>query len=333
MKRILYNISQLLKLIYVPFRSRDYLKKGCYKYNSTATILYPTNADNRIAKKLPNVFGEVNSSGNIFRELFTDIFRFVKLLKSKKFNGDFMIISSSEEEYKFFDIESGQLLTYYKNNDKFKRVCQLRREWAHYFRTIPFIASDFESTHVEPIIDSIDFDSIKAFNQIRNDYAEYYKTINLEKLQLYSVEHDILEDFSRLWTNENISNEIIKLITQTPIPICVTHGDLWKSNILYNGKAFYYLDFEQVAPRFYVFDLLMYMLSDALLLNNKHLLKQFFEGEYDQYFLEVSKVMNCTFDVTKKEIYYALVVFELYKTRWRESGNSHLVRDCADLIR
>lgn len=333
MKRLLYNIIQLLKLIYIPFGARDYLKKGCYKYNSTATILYPANADNRITKKLPNVFGEVNNSSNRFRKLFTDIFRFFKLLKSNKFNGNFMVISSSEEEFKFFDIEKGQLLTYYKSKDKFKRVCQLRREWAQYFRTIPFSANDFECTHVEPIIDSIDFDSIKAFNQIRNDYADYYKSINSANLQLYSVEQDILEDFSRLWPNENISNEIIKLITQTPIPICVNHGDLWKSNILYNGNVFYYLDFEQVALRFYVFDLLMYMLSDALLLHNNYLLKQFLEGLYDQYFLYVAEVMNSTFDVTKKEIYYALVVFELYKTRWRESGNSHLVRDCADLIR
>ena len=92
----------------------------------------------------------------------------------------------------------------------------------------------------------------------------------------------------------------------------VCHGDLYRNNLLFDGKEFYYIDFELLKDHVFYFDVLNYLMCEYLMFNNGEMLNDYLDGVYDGYLEELFAVNGCKYDPKKKKIYFFTVLFEYY---------------------
>lgn len=329
--RVLNNLKKCFHLTILPFRFSKYLKRGLYKYNTSTTILFHR-TEKGIDNEWPMVFGSIDSNGNIFRRVFSKLFIFLNTSSNKLFYGDYMVISSSETEYKFFDHTDNRILTYYSDTSKLKFVYENRLEWSRWINTVDCCADIENHTLTERMITTVHFSSARAFEQILYDYSKYLEGYKKSVNSFYSIEENHLELFCNLWNDKSLYKKLIAFTKETPIPLFKTHGDLWRSNVLYDGKQFFYIDFEQTAQRIYFYDIFMYILSDAFILKDNMLLEKFVLGDFDNYLMTVSKHVNYNYNVSKKYLYLSLFVFEWFNNRWYGTPDEKLVSEVSKIV-
>ena len=319
----------MFQLSLSPFKFRKYLKKGLYKYNVATTILfrYPVEYNN-----VPTVFGNIETNKNILRILFSKLFFYRNNFTKQVFNGDYMIVSSSESEFKFFDIDKKRILTYYSDESKLNFVSKQRIEWSKWLRTVEFTVDLANKTLIEPLISTTNYKTEDAFAQIQKDYLKYIVDASNDMRSYYSIDKQRLDSFCNLWNDKDLYDSIIKFIADNPIPVLNTHGDLWRANILFDGQYYYYIDFEQAAPRLFFYDIFMYILSDAFILKDNLLFKDFLEGKFDDYLQLISQKLNYQFIASQKYYYLALFSFEWYCNRWYGTQDSNLVVEVSNLV-
>lgn len=328
--RILYNIKRCIQLACLPLKMGKYLKHGVYKYNTSVTILYPVK---NLRHKNPQVFGAIEENGNIFRKLFSKLYCYINCFSKSEFKGDYMVVTSSEREFKFFNHQENLLLTNYSSLEKLEFVYQQRTYWAEWFPTVSCTKDTREKTILEPLVNTKPFQSDCAFRQLLNDYAKYLKESSRGKaIEYYKPNYSYLNKFCALWGDTSFRTNLQQFLEDNPVPLFRTHGDLWKSNMLFDGEKFYYIDFEQTGERPFFYDIFMYFVSDAFVLHDRYLLNKFISGEFDVLIRQISESLNYKFDNTKRRLYLSLFVFELFCNRWIGTKDENMVTAVYDLI-
>lgn len=328
--RVLYNIKRCIQLACLPLKMGKYLNHGVYKYNTSATILSPVTY---LRHNKPQVFGAIEENGNILRKLFSRLYCYINCLSRNEFKGDYMVITSSEQEYKFFNLKENLLLTNYLSIEKLEHVYKQRTYWAEWLPTVSCTKDIGKKIILEPLVETCPFQSDRAFSQIMVDYENYFKESSRGKeLSYYKPNCASLNKFCSLWKDTSFRTDFLQFVEANPIPLYRTHGDLWKSNLLFDGEYFYYIDFEQSDDRPFFYDIFMYIVSDAFVLHDNTLLNKYISGEFDDFLRQISENLNYKYDNTKRRLYVSLFVFELFCNRWIGTKDENLVEEAYDLI-
>ena len=274
-----------VKLLFlIPRRYADYLIDGEYRWNVSATVLFSDKEADVVNDELSAIFLNISTTKNVLRELFCKWVRFRIKKNPKVFWGQFLSISSSAKELRIFDLRSRKLLTVFEDTKRASKLLKQRDYWNMYIPTVKYSIYN-ASTIIEPLLKKISFSSLEVFPTILSIYTNYYEAINNGDLEFCHID---VEDEMNM----------------CKLPILMTHGDLWKSNVIYDGEKVYIIDFEHSKNRVFYYDLFTYMLMDFAFFNDLSIWQNYLSGVYDQAFSRAFSALGVVYYPCYKIKYY-----------------------------
>lgn len=229
----------------------------------------------------------------------------------KLFHATEIIISSSQTEVKLFDYDSNLVLTRHKSPQRLMELEKNKNFFTKFFSVPLTLNINLEKIClVEEYIPHINYDIEIAFNHLCELLMNY--------LSAYDNECSINRDyetqkgiFSKRFGNSPLLNEPEGSIMKQ------THGDLWSSNVFFDGQRYYITDFERVGRRFFLFDFFFFIFSEYQLNKNIKLVNNFFSGMYDDYLMRLFHTMGLTYAINKRPCYFLAFLVSLVYERWQ----------------
>lgn len=128
-----------------------------------------------------------------------------------------------------------------------------------------------------------------------------------------------------------ICNGINKNIKNIKFPFIKLHGDLWTSNLLIDMKdnTIKYIDFEHSKNFVFFYDVLFIFWGESWLYNTHKLTYEFLIGTYDNYFIDIYKLLDLEFDEKCKIDYLNIFFLDQYNARWlnvNENGKQNILQ-------
>lgn len=329
-----HTVKDTVRIYSAARRYSSYLSPGKYKVNNTKTIIYHVGLEDEVLNEGSLAYAnELLKKKMNFTDRMVSKFLCIRINSGKKsFNGQLLMFTSSGKEVKLFDYERGKIVTVYDKKEKAERVQKNRTYWANYF---PVVASEPEingTLLTEKLINKQPYDSEAAFLVVFRSYIDYLKA--QKSNNLFSKGRFDSESMNRfLYILEIGSEDCESLRTLlNEAPFCVTHGDLWTSNIVYDGETYFHIDFENMGVRVFFFDILMYAFSDYYLNKNELLLSNFFNGDYDALMEELFSAAGCTYQKSDRLMYLKAVLFFLFSERWDNHMSEKVMDDMRSLL-
>lgn len=330
-QRLIDNFRRCVFLTVLPIKSRRYFERGIYRYNESASALYKSIGESTASKSQRTVlFAHQSSSKNIFRRLFSIAYRFIHCGNSSSFEGQLMVISSSEKEYKFFDFVKGRLLTVYSDRTRFYSIIENRGLWSRIL-SVP----DYEIDETEYTIN----ECLLSPNYLHVE--DYFKAICRDECLLvsesYCPQDNLLTEkhicaFLKRIRRESYAPAVISFVHSSSYKLSLTHGDLWRSNLIWSNRQLYYLDYEQIGERFFLYDIMMFIFSEAFFLNNTKMLSDYLNGRFDSSIKSVFDEAHSDFNVINREVYLLTFLTILYYERWAKLEDQSMVPRVAFLL-
>jgi thiamine kinase-like enzyme len=256
------------------------LKKGWYINAPTCDYIYRIGSHKHFDKV---TFTNLSSKKtNATRKLLLKL-----LIYSNKREGNFggteIIISSSNTEYKVFNEREKKLLTYFIIPQKMRLIIKNKNYFSSFFNVPRTIFIDKTRQIIEEeYIEHQDIDNSKALNSILWQYVEFFRNVTCSKVVNNSLD---FHSFSNRFGNSKLYSAI------SEYPLVVTHGDLWSSNVIYDGDKYYITDFERVGTRFFLFDFFCFICNEYIIKGDDSLIYSYFNGTFDTQLSEILKLV------------------------------------------
>lgn len=323
---------------------KDDLKEGKYKVTSIAqkkVAFIQNNRTNNFIKKISNAnYVEIpNMQQKIVHKLkrVTD-FILIKRIKIKNnhksyFNGE-IIMLTRENQVKIFDLHNLQVKTYL-SDVAFVKAFEDFKSFSDYFN-MTYIKFDEENLSViEELIDYKSFENwTKAeFNNlikyIYTSHIKYAQSLN-GKLKRTKKLEELIKDLKKVVKN----NELITLIENQfkdedlyeLWPEVKVHGDFTTNNILLKDDLFYIIDWEDSKEYIFFYDILNMLFVNLLYQDDFTLLKRFFDGDFDFYFINWFQEYGKDYNPKKKMVYFTMFLCERI-TKFEVKKNSNTLNN------
>lgn len=287
-----------------------YLLNGVYKNTPSFDCIYKKDILPRVGKYTFTATDEKPLSVKIALRLFNVLFKYTINSSKKVFGGTEVIISSSLSEYKAFDYEKRRVLTVYKSVDKMEKVENYKQLFSEIYNVPTTYTFCREKSYViEDLVCHSYFDPICVVQTIAEGICSVIEKYGYEKRN-YEFFKTRVDHFSKRFGESNI-------LYDDSLIICYTHGDLWSSNVIYNGEHYFVTDFELADSRFFLYDFFLFIFSEWLLKNDSRLLDCYFSGEYDSLLHKIFQTAKVNFDKHKKQIYIMTFLVSITYERWQ----------------
>lgn len=317
LKRIKNNLLVLRRLIGLPKYVYSFLEGGTYQYNEPCTLLYNVKYKREASSLLENLFEKNHPNKNIFRKLFALLYRKHVNKANSHFNGSLLLMTSSGHEYKVFNFKKKEVLTIFDDEEKCKRVYNNREIWSKNFKTVEFEIYKDKNAIVEKLLTRVPCDSPNCFSQLLGDYGNYLP--EAKHFPVGSFEDADLLHFCKSIGRESDFNKLYEYIHSDEFVSCIVHGDLWYSNVMMTENGMYYLDFENICPRIFYYDLIFFIVGDFVFRKNAFLLEAFRNGIYDQVFDALFKAVGVEYNPDMQTLYIESVFYLLYLEKWKNT--------------
>ncbi len=139
-------------------------------------------------------------------------------------SGGSAIIGSANKTIRLIDSERREVLTYFTSRDHQTSVTKKRRLFANHFTTPRMLECTIDGATIEQYITDDHIPTEAVFRRVLVDYERFYTSLKRRGGQVLS------------------------------------HGDLWSGNIVVSRGTQYYIDFETVGERHYLFDIFHYII-------------------------------------------------------------------------
>ena len=300
-------------------RCQNYIISGIYRMNPSLTIIYNNTSTVERGEIQQYLFGNQSESNYIFKILTKLVFRYVRN-NGERFSGQVITISTNEKDYKVFDYSSSTLLTVFDSPTSLKDVYTKRMKWGEHFPVIESELIGDDNALQEVIFYNVPFNHLEMFSTVVNDYITYFEKACFD---ISYITEDDLKLFNRFRVDFDISCCFEReQLVEKKIKRCITHGDLWCSNILSDNILHYYIDFENVGLRVFYYDIIMYMFSEELILCNSQLLSKYFDGSYDCIMEQLFNAAGEVYYKESKDLYFLTFLYTLYSDRWKGTQSS-----------
>ena len=302
MKRIKEQIKHLEK----------FLKGGRFFPNNSKT-LWAKNSEyfqyeNRYILK--ELMFKTDRASKLNSLLFSNGYRVQYSKKgSKVFNGDALMLSRIPGEGKIIDYEKGLILSFFPTERRMNDILLKRQMWESLGYNIVQMISKGKDYFVESYIVKHSFDTKEAIEFIMQD-SLIRQSRNDDRV-VYKVSKETLTKIRKVFC-DNVYQGIDLFVNTNEYVKRTCHGDLYRNNLIYDGRQFYYIDFELTGPYVFFFDIIYFMWFEYYRYGDESYIRKYFNGEYDSYFEQLFYINGCKFEGEKKNSYYGITLFEYF---------------------
>lgn len=286
------------------------LKNGVYRFNSTFDKVYMNHSKNIIT------FSE---KGQPWKKRFLNLIRkliyfrgFIIKSEEKKFDGLELVIPSSKYGYKIFSDNS--VMTLYFDEVLNKKNCENKKKIEKMFNT-PDTIEVSKNYIVEKKIAFNDFD--------KNTAVSYLLSSSSADAHTDSITYNCLDKEKA----EFIKNLFSSLDYLSNVTIATQHCDMWSGNLLYDGKKFYVIDYENVSQKYFLYDFFTFIYSEYYINRDISLLDNYFNGNYNDDLLGYSNRFNVDFDFDKLKSYFVTFLVIFFIDRFSGLKNKSIIKE------
>lgn len=295
-------------------RCQLYLMPGTYRLSLSEDVAYHSRTSSLLSGL---TFSSRNKNGLLktVAKSLINIFVRQEIQQCNKcvFQGSEVVLTSSRKEYKIFDYINREVVTLLSDIEKQGKIEENKSFFSKYFnvpQTIEYIPNIYYQK--EKLIMHVPFNKEDAFVDVLHKYL-YYCTSNnfIQNEERYWKERRFV--FSERFGDSDLLMELEKF------PIIYTHGDLWSSNVIYDGTSFYITDFERGYSRFFGYDLMTFLCSEWIINNDNSLIDKFLSGKWDLPFKKITHLYSLSFDGRMKELLLLAFIVTIFFERWRDT--------------
>ncbi len=306
-----------------------FLESGVWRADKSLMVFYRKGFKKYAKKEKKNIFWAKlidkgsDLSTRLARRLFAIFYKSNLFSGENFFNGQLIIISSARRTIRFVNIDEKKLLTKYSNKETMEKYNNNRSLWHEHFSTVPLYEVNYDLLYtIEKYIIKKFCSAKKKFNFIIHDYIKksYNLDFYIENKRLNEKEKEYILQSCRKISIEKDGLMAIKIIESSDYKKCITHGDISTNNIIYDGKEFYYIDFENISKRIFFYDILGY-LCKAKINDNCSAIENYLRGKYDSEFKKFFSKYGVDFCEDYRRAY--IVVFALEDTKFDDREISH----------
>lgn len=310
---------KIKKLDNILGRCQLYLMPGTYRLSLSEDVVYNTRTSSSLSRLTFSSKHKVGFISNLANHI-VNVFVTKTLIHEIKtnFQGSEVIITSSQKEYKVFDYSNKEVVTIFDSLEKQNKIEKNKLYFSKYFnvpRTIEFKPDLY--CQKEKLIIHAPYYLNDAFTDVLQKYLFYCSCNN--KPQINHIYWD-----ERCATFAKRFGESAQLLELKKLPIIFTHGDLWASNVIYNGESFFITDFENCSYRFFGYDLMTFICSEWIINNDSSLIELYLAGVWDTYFIKISNLYSLSLESGLKNLFLLAFIVTIFFERWKESN----VLDC-----
>ncbi len=323
-------INKIFLLLHVLISNRKYIQNGLYCVNQSFTVLYSKKMIKRAFDEEKYLFTTITDGYNMYRKIFSKIFVFPVISIVKKSDASVILLSTQNDYVKIFDYNNNIIVNCYNDNFTLRRDISNKIKWSEYFKVVPFEIDNNDCVLIEQLILKKDIELEKMFFKIIKKYAENDRLV---KTKITGNTSDLIKQLMALskWLKLDMLQETERYLSNNNC-FSLTHGDLWSSNLLYDGSEVYFIDFEYVGYRFFFYDIFCFMFSEALLRNNGILLRQYFNNVFDEFFITFFSLYEQKFDTNYKKAYFNVFLTIYFMERWGASAESNFFEKIQQII-
>lgn len=306
------NISGTLKLSL--FRNKlifeqvkPFLAAGTYKNSLYCDYIYKVGLPRHFDKKTFSSTFALNKYARKIVIIITNLVRY-KNKHENEFCGTEVIISSGHSEYKVFDIKKELVLTYYNDQNKLSLVAQNKNKFRDYFNVTKTTDLNVDKhILIEQFIKQCPFEKEKALIYVIKQYKQYVKS---QAVNCSTITDLYCQQFKERFGDSSLLKEVKQY------PSVFSHGDLWSSNIMFDGKVYYITDFEAAEHKYILFDFFMYIFSEYVVYNDIVFIDNYFIGRYDNILSDVMESAEAEFTPNSRGSYILAFLVEIVNERW-----------------
>ncbi len=296
-----------------------YLQEGVYRNSSSGDSVYLLGTTNLIK----DTYSSFRKMHPIARKMTGLIYYLCRhRIKDRNqrskcfFSGSQIILSSSQKELKVFDYKRQLVLTKYTSFEKFAKYNSYKELFAQSFNVAKTIRIEEQGLIiVEQFISHNKFSVEPVFQMLIPSLIKHAKNSILSCNDKNALFNDKANSFAAYFGKSTF------LENQSVLPIILTHGDLWSSNVIFDGKDIFIIDFERAGNRPFLFDFFTFIFTEYLLNKNQLLLNKYFRGDYDAMLKDLFKAVGKDYSINKKESYLLCFLVEYFSERWKEPAN------------
>ncbi len=247
--------------------------------------------------------------------------------------------SDKVREVKLFSFKRKEILTFCISNKECDKQI-LEYENLHNYFKMPYVEKYLEFDNAYKIL-MVDFlirpKEDKALESIVSSYINFTAKNDIKTkktTEIISFKYDNEEINNALATiSSNINKELIDL----EFPICLQHGDLSRDNLIY-GKCkdeedFWWIDWEHLGERFFLYDYFFYMVNTAVYFNDREALDLYISGKCDEILITLFNNYKINYNSKFKKDYFMIFYIEFLKERVCKENNFSILNLYLDFLK
>lgn len=292
----------------------DYLHEGIYKnslsfdcvYNTISKPQFDSSTFSSLVDRLllfPKALIRINNAFLRYRVRHRE--------NHHCFDASEMILSSSLSEMKFFDFQKKEVLTIFKSETKLYSINEAKQIFANTYRIPKTIIVNFDrSFMIEELIPHMAYDLDEVFKQLCEGFClhlSYYSSNIITNKEVYI---DACKYYVSRFGGCDLLYDTIGSIR------VFSHGDLWSSNIIFDGEKVFVTDFEHAGERFFLYDFFMFIFTEWQLNKDDRLIINYFNGKYDTYLYRMFISAGTVYDTDHRDKYFMVFIASILFDRW-----------------
>ena len=230
-------------------------------------------------------------------------------------------------EVKLFSFDRKEILTFCTSAKAKEKQILEYEQFGKYFN-MPYIENciEYDSAYKIAMVDLVSRPSEdKALENITNNHEKFNKNKDIKTKKVSDFVSFNYDNDEKNKILDNIVKHLNNDSLEMDLPICLQHGDLSRDNLIYGicdeKQDFWWIDWEHVGERFFLYDYFFYMINTAVYFKNNEALNSFLSGECDENLKKYFKNFKAKFNPKLKKDYLIVFFLEFLKERVCEQDN------------
>lgn len=313
---------------------KKYLEEGEYAFNFEKKTIFKKDLQvdvffNSFLGAQANLNNKKRTISGVFGNLFSQTVKNNEKRENHAFSGKMVLFSNKQKneiqygDLKIFDFEKKEILTSYFSKKSYQKKLIDTKHFSGFFN-IPEVKafSEKERNSIEELIEFMprkDYhgaDFLKTMNYVFDSHIKYFRESKANKTFKLIKPASFFEFKALHPVNQENLDTIKSLIgekhLQIDLPACYQHGDLSYSNILLTKTGNCYLiDWEHASDFTLLYDIMWPWQNEAINHNNYFLIKNYFNGTFDEYMKKVFGAFNLKYNNEDRLSYLLIIIGEL----------------------
>ena len=316
-------------------RYNHFLVKGIYRSNNTFTqwslnvntpqenILKEQLHVSKRSTKLYGLFAKIKKAG--IRKFYSIYITGDKTI----FPGETILLSRIVGKGKIISFDRKQILSFYPNPFDMLIDVQKRSLFPEEHFNLPtlFRIDIGNSFYIEQYIFKKNYTPYDAFKYVCQTALSFQTSGRCKSFNVCNLKLSF-NDLEQI-IGESTCRDVVGFIESNSYKRCLNHGDLYRNNIIFDGKRFYYIDYELAGNYVFFFDVLYFAMMEFYLFDNSAIVDMYFQGKLDDFFYKIFNAHGVKYIPSSKKAYFFIMCYEYFFIKY----NTKIPDSLINLIR